>query len=358
MYHRLLWIILILVAFGLIVLSSAGVVDGQKKFDSPYYYVKHQLLFGVLPGLFLMFLLSKINYKLFKRLSFPILFVALVLLIMVFVPGLGRTLHGAQSWINIAGYTFQPAELLKIALVIYFAAWFGAKDERIKNFTYGTVPFLFIIGFAGILLVLQPDLGTLAVVALIATGVYVVAGAKVKHILIVSLICAIAFGGFIAAAPYRINRIKAFLNPSVDVRGISYQLNQSLIAIGSGGIFGVGFGHSRQKFGFLPETVGDSIFAVVSEELGLVGSIGTVVLFLALFWTLIRIAKNTSDKFGRLVVLGMTLWIAAQSFINIAAVTGIGPVTGIPLPFISYGGTALLSILAGFGIVLNIAKDK
>lgn len=356
MRKKLVWIILVMLAFGLVMLSSAGIVDGQKKFGSPYYYVKHQFLFGILPGLALAYLLSKIDFRLWRKVALPILFGALGLMILVFVPGFGLALKGARSWIHVGGYTFQPAEFLKLALVIYLAAWFGGRDDRTKNWTYGLVPFFAVLGFIALLLMRQPDVGTLGIVIAIALGIYFVAGIAWKDLAILIAAGALLLAGLIWAAPYRIDRIKAFLDPSIDPRGISYQVNQSLIAIGSGGLFGVGFGHSTQKFGFLPETVGDSIFAIIVEELGYVGGLFTIGLFLALSYLLSGIARQSGDRFAALYVMGVNTWIVSQAFVNIAAVSGIGPLTGLPLPFISYGGTALIALLASLGIVLNIAK--
>jgi cell division protein FtsW len=346
----------VLVVFGLIVLSSAGVIEGQKRFNDPYYYVKHQLLYGLLPGVVLMLVLAKIDFRFWRKTSLLILFSALTLMILVFIPQFAVPLKGAKSWISLFGYTFQPAELLKLALVIYLAAWFGIKEERVRNWTYGTLPFIFVVGFVAGLLVLQPDLGTLVVVLAISAGVYFMAGARLKHIGIIAILSLAIIAGLIVVAPYRINRIKSFLNPAIDPRGISYQLNQSLIAIGSGGLTGVGFGQSKQKLGFLPETIGDSIFAIVAEELGLIGAGGLIGIFILLCIFLVETARRTTDRFGRLYVMGIAIWITGQAFINIAAVTGVGPLTGIPLPFISYGGTSLAALMASMGIVLNIAK--
>ena len=347
---------LILLLFGLIVLSSAGIVEGHKKFDSAYYYLNRQLLLGVLPGLGLMFLLSKIDYKFWKKMSLLILIGALFLLAMVFMPSFGQGLKGATRWISLGGFSFQPSEILKLALIIYLAAWFGNRDERIKNWTYGMAPFFLVLSFVAVLLVLQPDIGTLVVFTLISIGIYFFAGSEIKHILIILSVIAVGFVAMIWLEPYRFDRIKTFIDPNTDTRGISYQLNQSLISIGSGGIFGVGFGKSTQKFGFLPEVVHDSIFAIVVEELGFVGGIFLVILFLTLAFLLVRTANNISDKFGKLIVMGMAVWITGQAFLNISAISGLAPLTGIPLPFVSYGGTAMMVLLAGMGIVLNIAK--
>jgi len=357
MQNRLLFITLILLAFGLIVLSSAGIIDGEKKFGDSYYYLKKQFLYGVLPGLLLFFLFSKIDYRFWKKVSFIILFGSLLLMILVFVPDIGVGLKGANRWVSLWGVSFQPAEILKLAMVIYLAAWFGSRDERVKNWSYSTAPFFVVISFIGLLLAMQPDIGTLAVVVLIALGIYFTAGSSMRHLFVIVAIFAVVVAGLIFIEPYRFNRIKTFLDPSVDPRGISYQLNQSLIAIGSGGLFGNGYNESTQKWGFLPEVVNDSIFAVVVEELGFVGATVLIGLFIYLSYILISIAKLTSDKFGRLFVIGMSTWIVGQAFINIAAVSGLVPLTGIPLPFMSHGGTAVIALLAGLGIVYNIAKN-
>ena len=237
-------ITLILLILGLVVLSSAGIVEGAKKFGSAYYYLNRQLLLGILPGLALMFLLSKIDYKFWKKTSLLILLGALSLLAMVFVPSFGQGLKGATRWISIGGFSFQPSEILKLALIIYLAAWFGNRDERIKNWTYGMAPFFLVLSFVAVLLALQPDIGTLIIVTLKSIGIYFFAGSKIKHILIILSVIAIVFVGMIWLEPYRLDRIRTFIDPSTDPRGISYQLNQSLISIGSGGMFGVGFGKS------------------------------------------------------------------------------------------------------------------
>lgn len=353
----LVWITLFLVIFGLIILSSAGIVDAQRKFSSAYYYFNHQLLYGILPGLLLAFFLSRVNYNIWRKLALPILFFALLLMVLVFIPEFGFGLKGATRWVSIKGVIFQPAEILKLSLIIYLAAWFGGRSERIKNWSYGTAPFLIVLSFIFILLALQPDVGTLIVVGFIALGMYFVAGVNLKHLFSIVILGMVILGFLIVVEPYRLNRLKTYFDISSDPGGISYQVNQSLISIGSGGIFGVGFGHSTQKFGFLPEVIGDSIFAVAAEELGLVGSGVLVILFVILSAILVKIAKNVPDKFSMLFVMGMNIWIISQAFINIAAISGLVPLTGIPLPFVSYGGTAMITLLAGLGIVLNIAKE-
>ncbi len=358
MRKKLLWTVGILVVFGLAVLSSAGIVDAQKKFGSPYYYFYHQLVFGILPGIVLAYVVSKVNYQTWRKFSLPILFGALVLMALIFVPSLGYGAKGAVRWINLRGFVFQPAEVLKIALVVYFAAWFGSRNDRLKTWAYGAAPFFILLGFVALLLALQPDIGTLIVVAAIAMGMYFVAGVTFKQLAGIAGVALVALVLLVIFEPYRLDRFKAYLHPEQDPRGISYQVNQAAIAIGSGGVFGVGFGHSSQKFGFLPEVVGDSIFAIIAEELGFVGAMATIGLYVWLCFILTRIALQTKDPFGRLYVSGINIWLMAQAFVNIAAISGLAPLTGIPLPFISYGGTAEIALLASLGIVYNVASES
>ncbi len=359
-------IVFILVVFGLIMLSSAGVVEGQKKFGSPYYYFTHQLLYGVLPGIVVFLLFSRINYKIWRKIALPLLIAAVGLLVLVFIPGVGYGLKGAQRWINFKFFTFQPSEFLKFALIVYLAAWFGRKEGNTNSLagqagrssggSYSVAPFFLILFFVGLLLILQPDMGTLAIVTLIAVAMYFFAGAKLSHFISMILVFAILLGALSWIVPYRFDRIRSFLNPATDKQGTSYHINQALLGIGSGGIFGLGFGQSRQKLNYLPEPVADSIFAVVIEELGFVGGVALISLFSLLAFSMVSIAKATSSQFCRLLVLGIMIWISAQALINISAISGLIPLTGIPLPFISFGSSALVAIMAGLGIVVNIAK--
>jgi len=348
--------VFILVLFGLTMLSSAGIVDSQNRFGSSYYYFVHQLLYGLLPGLLLFWICSKIKYPLWKKLAVPLLLLSLGLLVAVFWPSLGVAARGAVRWLKLGFLSFQPAEVLKLTLIIYFAAWFSGRSERVKSWSYSVVPFLVILGFVGILLVKQPDVGTLSIVVFIAIAMYFLAGAETKHFVGLMVLLAVIFFLLIQFAPYRLNRLLAFVNPSADPQGIAYHVNQAKLGIARGGIFGVGFGQSQQKINFLPEPVGDSIFAIIVEELGLLGGAFLLGLFLWLSLVLIKISRQTGDRFAQLFLLGLMVWIAGQAFINIAAISGLIPLTGIPLPFISYGGTSLAILLTGLGIAQNIAN--
>jgi cell division protein FtsW len=339
-------------------LSSAGVVEGQKKFNSPSYFFKHQLLFGVLPGLILFYIASKINFKFWKKVAFPSLLVVLGLMVLIFFPKFGVTINGAQRWLALGPFTFQPAEFLKLALVIYLGAWFSQRGgQALSNWSYSVVPFLLVLGFVGLLLILQPDIKTLSIVVLISLSVYFFAGAKWIHLMIFLLIFSVILG-FLSLEPYRWNRILAYLNPSADKQGVSYHINQALLSVGSGGLFGVGFGQSQQKINYLPEPVGDSIFAVITEELGLAGGGTVVILFVSLVLVLVYIAQNTHDRFGRLFVLGTAVWIACQAFINIGAIINLIPLTGVPLPFFSFGSSSLVALFVALGITVNISRHN
>jgi cell division protein FtsW len=356
MAKRLFWLILAFLVFGLVVLSSASVVQATKQFGSSSYYWRHQLLWGIMPGVVAMLALWRTPYKYLRKAAFPMLFLALGLLVLVFVPQFGLRLKGATSWLNIFGFSFQPAEMLKLALVVYLAAWLGDHRERLKTMHIGLLPFAIVMGFVALLLLLQPDLGTLGIVAIMAGGMYFIAGSPWKQTVAIITVVALLMVGVAAFSPERWSRITTLLNPAADARGAGWQLNQALIAIGSGGIWGVGFGQSTQKFGFLPEPIGDSIFAVLVEELGFVGGAVTISLFGVLAFMLVQIARRAPDAFGTLLVSGMFLWIMTQAVVNMAAITGLAPLTGIPLPFISYGGSSMAFMLAGLGIVLNVAE--
>jgi len=351
-------IIFIIAIFGLVMLSSASSVESFRRFGSTYYLFWHQLLRGFLPGLILLFLLAKIDYRFWERFSVWFFVVSLIVLALVFIPGLGATYGKAKSWINIAGLSFQPAELVKLLLILSLAGWFSYRGkERNADFWNGLIPFTIMLGLVSLLIILQPDIGTLMVLAVIALIVYFIAGAKLVHLAGLVLAGLGGFGILIAQAPYRAARLMTFLHPEIDPQGIGYHINQAFLAIGSGGWFGLGFGQSRQKFAYLPEVMGDSIFAVIAEELGFIFTAALIILFLLLAWRGLRLARLTEDDYARYIVVGIISWFTFQAFFNIAAMIGLMPLTGIPLPFISYGGTALASSMAAAGILINISRQ-
>lgn len=345
----------LIVIFGLVVLASAGIVEGQKRFGDSYYYIKHQLVYGVGFGLLVFWICSRISFRRWKTLALPLLICAIGLLMLVFIPDFGVGVRGAQRWVHLGVITVQPSEFLKFSLIVYLAAWFARRASG-KVSAAQLIPFFLILGFVGILLMLQPDFGTLGIILLIGLAMYFFSGARWRHIIILMLVIGILGGGFALAAPYRFDRIKTFFNPSEDTQGISYHINQALISIGSGGLFGLGYGQSKQKFNYLPEPVGDSIFAILAEELGFVGAMALLGLYIAFLIALVRVAQKTNDPFARLFALGVAVWIGGQAFINVAAISGLMPLTGVPLPLMSYGSSSLVSIMAAMGIVKNVAQ--
>jgi cell division protein FtsW len=351
----ILYSVLILIIYGLVILASAGVAYSRVRFDDSYFFFKRQLS-GIGIGLILMFLFQKINYNFWKKIALPFFIVSITLLTLVFVKGIGSTIYGANRWIQLGPLSFQPSEMLKLSLIIYLAAWLESRGEKIKDFFEGLAPFLFIVVAIVFLLIKQPDMGTLGVAILIAMTIFFISGAKLSHIFSMVGLGALAFYFLVKFEAYRMNRILVFLHPELDPQGIGYQINQALLAIGSGGLFGVGLGHSIQKFNYLPEPVGDSIFAIIGEELGLLGCLVLILLFLIFSLRGIKIAKKAPDEFSRLVVVGIVAWIFFQTFINIGSITGLIPLTGVPLPFISYGGTSIVFLMIGIGILLNISK--
>src|SRR4030042_3047780 len=341
-----------LLVFGLVMISSAGVAISKYRFNDGYYFFKHQLFYGILPGLFLMFLAQKIDYRLWKKFAFFLFIVNLFLLVLVFMPGLGLKFQGASRWIKLGPFYFQSSEMLKLTLILYLAVWLEGKKELKTDLFEGFIPFLAILGLVGFLIIKQPDMGTLGIIVLIAMSVYFLSGAKASHIAAMIGIGAAAFLALVKFESYRANRLLVFLHPELDPQGMGYQINQALLAIGSGGLFGLGLGHGRQKFNYLSGPVGASIFAIISEEVGLIGVTILVLLFLAFAMRGFKIAKNAPDTFGRLVAVGITSWIVFPGLINIAAISGLIPLTGITLPFISYGGTSIFFSMIGVGILL------
>jgi len=352
----LLSIVLILLVFGLVMISSAGIIFSNVRFGDAYHLFKRHFLYGIIIGLPSMYLVSKIHYKFWQKIALPFFIITLILLGLVLVSGIGVSYQGASRWIDLGPISFQPTEIVKIGMIIYLAAWLTGKGSKVKDIKEGLVPFLIILGMTAFLIICQPDIGTLGVIVITSLIMFFISGAPVKYIL------GILMGGLglvallIKIEPYRMNRLTAFLDPSVDPQGISYQINQALLAIGSGGIFGLGLGQSRQKYNYLPEPVGDSIFAIISEELGMIGASVLVCFFITFALRGYRIARYAPDEFSRLTAVGITSWIVFQALVNIMSIVKLMPLTGIPLPFISYGSTSLVFTLIGVGILLNISK--
>ncbi len=349
--------IILLLAIGLAVLYSASTVVSYNNFGNTSYYFIHQLLYGALIGCVCLFVCSRIDYHLWQKFIPLALFVSLVLLILVKVPGLGVSANGATRWIHIGFVTFQPAELAKFAIILYTAGWVAKQHAKLKDFYYGIFPALIIIALFALLILWQPDLGTMLSMVLTALVMLFVAGVDFRYFAWVGGFGIAALAVLIKLEPYRARRITTFLNPSFDPQGIGYQINQALIAIGSGGLWGYGYGLSRQKHNYLPESIGDSIFAVMAEELGMIRVSLILSLFVILTIRGLQISMKAPDLFGKILGIGLVSTITVQVCINIAAITGLLPLTGIPLPFFSYGSTAMIVMLAEIGILLNISRQ-
>lgn len=353
--HILFILTLILVFVGFAIFASAAL--GQVGKDGANFAtIALKQLAILLIGLVALLGIANIPYQNLKKWS-PFLFLGgLILSAAVFVPGLGFMYNGATRWLDLGLVTIQPAEILKLTFIIFLAAWASARKEKIKDLPEGLVPFILFIGLVIVIMFFQKDTGTLMVMLSGAIGIFIAAGGRIAHLFILGLIGLIAFGGLVIVRPHVRDRLITFLNPSHDEQGSSYQINQSLIAIGSGGLAGRGFGQSIQKFNFLPEPIGDSIFAVASEEFGLIGSSLLILLFLTFALYGYYLANKEKESFGRLLIIGLVTLISAQAFINIGAMLGLLPLTGVPLPFVSHGGTALLFALIEVGIILSVSR--
>lgn len=355
--RTLILAILLLIGFGLVAVSSASSVLSYQRFGNNYYYFLRQAIFAVV-ALVLMFYFSRLDYHIFRRLALPIFAVCLLLLALLLVPGLAFRVGGAARWFNTGFFLIQPSEFSKLAMIFFLASWFERKKGAGENFWFGILPPLLASSLALGLVVLEPDIGTAAIFAMILLGMLFGAGASLRYLGALLAAGAVSLWILIKAAPYRAARIITFLNPSYDPQGIGYHINQALLAIGAGGMFGYGLGFSRQKHNYLPEPIGDSIFAVMAEELGFARIIFLVLLFLLVGLLGLKIARHAPDTFGSLTAVGITTWIMMQALLNIGAISGIMPLTGIALPFVSYGGSSLLALCMGAGVLLNISKQR
>lgn len=347
----LLTAVCILSAIGIIMVYDSSIAISLRDFGNAYHFVREQLKWLFL-GFIAFAVCSKIPYVYWKKLALPMLIGTMILLLAVFIPGLGINVKGAHRWINFGLFVLQPAELTKLSFIIYLASWFSVKENG-RLFA-----FLLILGMITSLIMLEPDMGTSLILIFTSLAMYFLSGASIipmlgiLPVLIASIIALAIF------SPYRMQRITTFFNPEADPLGSSYQIRQVLLSLGSGGITGVGLGKSRQKYEYLPEANTDSIFAILGEETGLIGTISVTGLFLFVVWRCFKIGRRITDKFGKLLALGIGSWIGFQSMVNIGAMVALLPLTGIPLPLISYGGSNLVITLAALGIVINISKKE
>lgn len=352
----LLGAVLALLTIGTVMVYSSSAVKGYVQYDDPFHFLKMEVIWVTL-GLVAMVGAMAIDLKLLWRWAKPALILALVLLVMVKIPGVGRQVNGAYRWIGLGPLSIQPSEVIKLAMILVMARILANDPYKIRSFRKGLLPVLGLLVVVAALIMLQPDLGTTLVIAGTTFFLLISAGAKVSHILAlggagVSLVVAA-----IVAEPYRMNRIFAFLDPWSDPSGKGYQTIQALLALGPGGLFGLGLGQSKQKFLYLPENHTDFIFAMIGEELGFVGASIVILLFFLFAWRGFRAAMGAPDAFTGFLAVGLTAMVSIQAMVNIGVVIGVLPVTGITLPFLSYGGTSLVFTLLGVGVLLNISRS-
>jgi cell division protein FtsW len=347
---------LLLLAVGMIMVYSASAAWATFKFDGDsFFFAKRQLLFAGL-GVMAMFFIMNIDYWTWRTWAKVLLIICFVLLVLVLIPGVGLTRGGATSWIGIGAFSIQPSEFMKLAMIAFLAKYLSENQKKITSFKKGLIPSLALVFFAFGMIMLQPDLGTGTVMVGTCMVMIFVAGGRISHFVGLGLIGVAGFVGLILSAPYRIKRITSFLDPWEDPLGSGFQIIQSLYAIGPGGLLGLGLGKSRQKFFYLPEPQTDFIFAIIAEELGFIGGSLIILLFALLLWRGVRIALGAPDLFGSFLAIGIISMIAIQVIINIGVVIGLMPVTGITLPFLSYGGSSLTLMLLAVGVLLNISR--
>lgn len=353
--YILFFVVITLMTLGLIMILSASSIRALADYNDSFYLFKHQLIWSII-GITAMVFFMNLDYHIYQKNAKLILILTIIGLVIVLIPGIGRIVGGSRRWIMIGPIRIQPSELAKLGMVIYLSQYFARKGEKVNSFIEGLLPPLIILAVVFLLILLEPDLGTAITVAGTVILILFAAGARYRHLGLLIGISIPMFLFFIFSEDYRRERLLSFLDPWSDPLDTGYHIIQSLLALGSGGIFGVGLGQSKQKFLYLPEPGTDFIFAVLGEELGLIGTILVLFLFFLFLWRGLKIALSIPDLFGSLLAVGITSMVILQALINIAVVTSSMPITGITLPFISYGGTSLVIMLSSVGILLNISR--
>ena len=349
--------VIILSIFGLLMIYSSSSIWAEYKFDDSFHFLKYQTIFFII-GLLVMIVVSNIDYKFYYKYSNKILLLSFILLILVLIPGIGTIRNGSRSWFGLGPLGIQPSEAAKISLIIFTSKYLSLNERYIKNFFKGVLPILIIVSIFFGLIMLQPDLGTGLILFLSIVAILFISGVSMKLFIMGGFIGVIGVVILIIIAPYRMDRITSFINPWKDPLGTGFQMIQSLYAIGPGGVLGMGLGNSIQKHFYLPEPQTDFIFSIISEELGVMGSVIVVSLFLILLSRSIKISLNTTDLFSKYLSFGITFQLIFQTIMNLSVVVGLIPVTGVTLPFLSYGGSSLLVSMASIGIILNISKNN
>lgn len=352
----LAWTVILVVA-GFFIFMSASLgelVKNEAKFSNVAF---NQVFYGLFLGSIACLFFARVNYHIWKKYSFIFFIGSILLTLLVFAPGIGMEHGGAKRWINLEFISFQPSEFLKMAFVAYFAAWLAGLKTKVGTWRWGFTPFVIFSAVLGAILLAQPDTDTFAVIIFAALSMYIVAGAKWRHVLTILILGVGILAVLAFTRPYVMQRIKSMLDPSANNQTSGYQLNQSLIAVGSGQVWGRGFGQSIQKFNYLPEPIGDSVFAVAAEEFGFTGALIIIAVFIMFSLEGLKIASRAPDDFGRLLSIGIVILIVSQAMVNIGGIIGVLPLTGIPLPFVSHGGTALFINLIEVGIIMNISRN-
>lgn len=336
---------------------SASSIWAEYKFNDQFRYLKMQSLFFIV-GIILMIIVSKIDYNKYLKNANKILLICFILLILVLIPGLGQVRNGSRSWFGFGGLGVQPSEFMKLAMIIFTSKYLSTNPKEIRNIVKGVFPILFITLLAFLLIMLQPDLGTGAIILVSVVGLLFISGVNMSFFVKIGILGLIGLSGLIIAAPYRIKRIVSFINPWADPLGTGFQSIQSLYAIGPGGLLGMGLFNSVQKHFYLPEPQTDFIFSIISEELGIFGIIVVATLFIIIFYRCIKIAIKADDLFSKYLSFGITFQLAFQTILNLSVVVGLVPITGVTLPFLSYGGSSLLITMISIGIILNISRNN
>ena len=345
----------ILICIGIVMIYSASSIYAWEKYKDGFFFLKRHIIFlGI--GIFLTFLVMSVDYRKFKRIAKPLLVLSLISLVLVLIPGIGREVAGARRWFRFKFISFQPSELACMGIIIYIADFISRKGNIINQFFRGFLPPVLVLGVCALLILMQPDLGTTLAIGIVVFIMLFVAGVRVSYLSSIILASLPMLYFLIFSIPYRRMRIMAFLNPWLDPKGSGFQIIQSQIALGSGGLFGTGLGHSKQKLFYLPAAHTDFIFSIIGEELGLLGTLGIIILFMIFIQQGLKIIKNAPDKFGYFLASGLVLMISLKALINIGVSCGVLPTKGLPLPFISYGGSSLIFDMVSVGILINIAR--
>lgn len=349
--------VLTMVCVGIVMIYSASCVNAMSNYHDSLYYLKRHAIFLIM-GLGACLLVLRTDYRLIQPHARTLLLISIILLVVVLIPHIGKESYGARRWFKLGAFHFQPSELAKLAVIIYTADFLARKQQVIKSFVHGFLPPILVMGLVCALTVKQPDLGTTVEIAVVVLTMLLLAGARLRHMGMIALGGVAAVVYLVIKEPYRMNRIIAFMDPWQDSQGIGFQLTQSQIALGSGGFFGVGLGHSQQKLFYLPAAHTDFILSIIGEELGLLGAVSVIMLFAIFIWQGTRIIRQTNNAFGYFLCTGIVMMLGLQAVVNVGVSIGAFPTKGLPLPFISYGGSALIFHLLSVALLLNVAKSQ